>query len=383
MKLSHIFTHDIRAGKLFNIPEQPTNVMLDVTNYCNNHCLFCYNPRNSLYRNDKPDIDSLKKIVSIIGENRTKEILYLGGEPFSFSGMHDILKTGKKYGMFQRAVSNGSFLKNKATCGYLKESGLDEVGISFHSAHETIHDKLAGRRGSFSDATVAVENSLSAGISTFIQYSPTRLNSMQDIIDLAKYIRKRFGNRIVFFDVNRLLPLGCGSSRQDLFLADDDWFIFLCEASALCQQDFDVHAELTPICWLKHKAEVYDVAEEITTAVIKMNRGCFMWVAQLALDYRGRIKFCPAGSFVGPSILDVTWPDFWKTWEGFEQYRTFLWNDVCIDFETKNTCSFFYRCLGGCKYSKGTHYGVDRYAIDFFKSNNNRRGMHEKTCEVK
>ena len=127
---------------------------------------------------------------------------------------------------------------------------------------------------------------------------------------------------------------------------------------------------------------MYGIADSITDAIFRMNRGCFMWVAQLALDYRGRIKFCPAGAYVGPSLLEVNWPEFWKTWQGFEQYRSFLWNDSCVDFGTKSACTFFYRCLGGCKYSKGTHYEVDRYAINYFKSDNNRRRMYEKTCKV-
>lgn len=363
MRLSSIFTNDIRAGKLFNIPAQPINVMLDVTNSCNNHCLFCYNPKDFAYQSDRPDVVSLTQIVSIIGGNGTKEILYLGGEPFSFSGMRDVLRTGKKYGMFQRAVSNGSFLKDRATCRNLKDSGLDEVGISFHSSRETVHDKLAGRKGSFRDAMSAIENSLSAGIATFIQYSPSCLNSAGDIIELGKNIKNFFADRIAYFDINRLLPLGRGSNNQDLFIEDDNWFLFLCEATELYQQEFDVHAELTPYCWLKIKAEVHGIADNILDALFRLNRGCFMWVAQLALDYRGRIKFCPAGASVGPSLLEVQWPDFWKTWEVFEQYRSFLWNDICIDFETKSVCNFFYRCLGGCKYSRGTHYEVDRYAI--------------------
>lgn len=365
MKLSSIFTNNIHAGKLFNIPEQPVNVMLDVTNYCNNRCLFCYNPGDSAYRNDKIDVFSLKQIVSIIGESGTKEILYLGGEPFSFPEMHDILITGKKYGMLQRAVSNGSFLKNKATCRELEECGIDEIGFSFHSAHEAIHDKLAGRKGSFRDAMVAVENSLSAGISVSIQYSPTRLNSKQDIIELAIYIREKISSEIILFDINRLLPLGHGSNYDNLFLDGDDWFFFLCEASTLFQQGFDVRAELTPFCWLEYKAKLYGISNRTIDAVFSMNRGCFMWVAQLALDYKGRVKFCPAGGFVGPSILEVKWPDFWKTWENFKQYRNFLWNNNCVDYKTKSACSFFYRCLGGCKYSKGTRYQLDIYATDF------------------
>ena len=376
MKLSHIFTNDIKSGHLFKIPEQPINVILDVTNFCNNYCLFCYNSSDSAYRNDKPDAASLKQIVSILGEHGTGEILYLGGEPFSFHGLHEILRTGSKYGMFQRAVSNGSFLKGKNVCLDLKESGLDEVGISFHSSLAATHDKLSGRKGSFNDALVAVENCLNAGISTFIQYSPTQLNSKQDILELAKYISELFGNSIIFFDINRLLPLGHGRLIRDIFIEGDDWFLFLCEASSLYHLGYDVHAELTPFCWLNHKAEVYNIQDEMKEAVFKMNRGCFMWVAQLALDFKGRIKFCPAGLSVGPSILEVRWPDFWTDWTDFKQYRSFLWNNKCVDLKKEVSCSFFNRCLGGCKYSKGIHYEIDRYAMDFRKYN--WRGIHEK-----
>jgi len=378
MRLSHIFTYDIRVDKLFDIPEQPINVMLDVTDQCNNHCLFCYNPRNTIKQNKKPDIDSLKKIVSIIGQNGTKEILYLGGEPFSFPEMRDILITGKEFGMFQRVISNGSFLKNEIVCKCLKESGLNEVGVSFHSANETIHDRLADRKGAFRDAMLAIEYSLNAGIATFVQYSPTRLNLLGDVLELAKNIKNIFGNKILYFDINRLIPLGKGYSSQELFLEDDRWFLFLCEATKLYQLGYDVHVELTPFCWLKNRARLYGIVDTITNAIFNMNRGCFMWVAQLALDYEGRIKFCPAGNYVGPSILEVKWPEFWKTWDGFKQYRNFMWNDTCVDFENNSACPFLYRCLGGCKYSKGTHYEVDRYAINFVKETNNE-GLNEKS----
>ncbi len=92
-----------------------------------------------------------------------------------------------------------------------------------------------------------------------------------------------------------------------------------------------------------------------------------MWVAQLALDCKGRIKFCPAGPAVGPSILDVNWPYFWTEWIEFEKYRSFLWNNTCVDFDKNIACTSFYRCLGGCKYSRGTHYDIDKYAIDIEK----------------
>ncbi len=374
MKLSHIFTNNIKSGHLFNIPNQPVNFMLDLTNSCNNRCLFCYNPDNQNYRNDYPDPVNLKKIVSLIGETGTKEILYLGGEPFALPEVQEILKTGKKYGIFQRAVSNGSFFENESFCMKLKESGLNEIGISFHSFNENIHDKIAGRVGSYQDALMGLKNCASAGIGTFVQYSPNKFNSEDDIVRLAQLINKHLGSEVKYFDINRLLPIGQGRNAEHIFMDEDEWFNLLVKATSLQHYGFEVHSELTPLCWLQDKAKKYDISKEILNSIFNMNRGCFMWVAQLALDCKGRIKFCPAGLAVGPSILDVKWPDFWTEWIEFEEYRSFLWNNTCLDFDKNIACTFFYSCLGGCKYSRGTHYDIDKYAIDI--ENSYKGGTH-------
>ena len=362
MKLSHIFTNEMTPGEIFHIPEQPVNVMLDVTNYCNNRCLFCYNPDSKFYRNDIPLSDKLEKIVATIGDAGTKEILYLGGEPFSGHTIENLLETGSKFGMFQRAVSNGSFFKDVSNCLRLKKKGLDEVGISFHSSSEAVHDKIAGRKGAFIDAVTGLENCIKAGISFFIQYSPNTLNVENDVLLVADFMNQRYRGEIQFFDINRLLPIGMGGLAANLFLEDEQWFHLLTTATGLEEFDYEVHAELTPFCWLSSMAEEHSVSSKILEKIYKLNRGCFMWVAQLPLDYHGRIKFCPAGPAVGPSILDVEWPDFWRSWEEFNDYRSFLWNNRCIDFNDHTACQYFYRCLGGCKYSNGNHYEVDQYS---------------------
>ena len=362
MKLNHIFTNEITPDKLFHIPEQPVNVMLDVTDYCNNRCKFCYNPEAKDNRKDIHRLPRLEKIVSTIGESGTKEILYLGGEPFAEEAIDKLLAIGSKHGMFQRAVSNGSFFRDVKRCSQLKEMGLNEVGISFHSSSPEIHDHIAGRKGSFRDAEVGVTNCIKAGINVFAQYSPNTLNSATDILALAALLKELSGGKVSFFDINRMLPLGMGRTADELFLQVDEWFNFLLTASKLEDYGYNVHAELTPFCWLNNMARKHSVAPERLKMMHRQNRGCFMWIAQLPLDQYGRIKFCPAGPPVGPSILEVEWPEFWRNWDVFKSYRSFLWNNNCVEFGTSAVCEYFYKCLGGCKYSSGNHIQVDKYS---------------------
>jgi MoaA/NifB/PqqE/SkfB family radical SAM enzyme len=379
MKLSHIFTGDIRPGKLFLIPDAPINVMLDVTYSCNNRCLFCYNPESNFTVNGPTSSVILNKIVETVAMSGTKEILYLGGEPFSHPDMCTILETGKKNGLFQRAVSNGSFFNSPEKSAEFASAGLNEVGISLHSAVERIHDQLSGRSGAFCAAFRGIENSLKAGLNTFVQYSPNNLNPSDDLFLLVELIFRNFGSDIGMYDINRLLPIGMGVSGNDLFLSAESWFDLLVDAAELSCRGKEIRVELSPFCWIEKMVAEKGFPSEIKNEIFKINRGCFMWIAQLPLDPNGRIKFCPAGSAVGPSILDVDWPSFWKYGEEFENYRQFIWNKSCIDFEEKTVCPHFYSCLGGCKYSKGKHFQVDLYSqgVNFWRNKKTtKRGGH-------
>lgn len=363
MKLSSIFTGDIRPGKLFRIPDSPLNVMLDLTYFCNNRCRFCYCPEMGNTMVGTPDVDLLARIVETMAGAGTEEILYLGGEPFSHPEVLRILETGRNAGIFQRAVTNGSFLSSANYCSNLATAGLNEVGVSFSSSHEKIHDNLSGRPGAFTAAIRGVESCLAAGLNVFIQYSPNTLNEPRDLSRLEGFLSREFGREIGLFDINRLLPVGRGYEGHGLFLSEPSWFELLVEAAEISMRGKEIRVELSPPCWIEKMASERNLPQATEAAIMKMNRGCYMWVAQLPLDPQGRIKFCPAGPPLGPSILEVPWPDFWRHGEIFEKYRNFLWNKKCVNFASERICSFFYKCLGGCKYSTGTHLEVDIFSI--------------------
>jgi MoaA/NifB/PqqE/SkfB family radical SAM enzyme len=364
MKLSEIFTYQFVPGKLFNIPKQPLNVFLDLTTQCNNKCLFCYNSESYVRNNKVVDSNKLIQIVDLLGKTRTGEILYLGGEPFLNQHIIEILNTGKKYDMFQRAVTNGSCFRDIKFCQDLKSAGLKEVGISFHSSVKDIHDKLAGRKGAYHDAIRGIEKCLATGIPVFIQYSPNQMNSKDDIIQFALMLRKEYGAAINMFDVNRLLPIGMGENVSNIILDKLQWFDFLVTLTRIPELDFKVRMELTPFCWIKEMANESDINETIVERIFSFNRGCYMWIAQLPLDCDGNIKFCPAGGKVGPNILKVEWPSYWQSGELFQKFRNFNWNSKCIDFSKYTACEFFYKCTGGCKNSGNSDYQLDVLSLE-------------------
>jgi MoaA/NifB/PqqE/SkfB family radical SAM enzyme len=365
MKLSEIFTYNFTPGGLFKTPLHPLNAFLDITASCNNKCMFCYNSESYIQNNKNVDPEKLKKIVTLLGSTGTKEILYLGGEPFLYPHIIDILTTGKEYDIFQRAVSNGSYFKDKSFCDRLKNAGLSEVGISFHSSKKDIHDKLSGRSGAFEDAINGVEKCLEADIPVFIQYSPNQWNSEDDIVLFAQMIRERYGTLINMFDVNRLLPIGIGGNANHIIMNEEQWFRFLVTLSSVCDMDFEIRVELSPFCWIREMALQYGIPEAIVEKIYSFNRGCYMWIAQLPLDCNGNIKFCPAGEKVGPNILEVDWPDYWQSGILFQKFRNFTWNSKCIDFSKNKACEFFYQCLAGCKYTDTEFISEDSLTLGY------------------
>ncbi len=362
MKVNDLFTGIIEKGKLFKLRSIPSNVMIDISNRCNNRCVFCYN-EDSYFQGEALELDKLSRVLKLLFSQGVREVLYLGGEPFYDAKVLELFKIAQKYNIHQRAVSNGEPLTSNF-CKILKSCGMKEIGISFHSSNYKTHDLIAGRKNSFEDAFNAIKSCKEAGIDVFVQYSPNKLNSKDDIILLYEFLLKN-NYRIDCFDINRLLPVGQGDECQNIILDENEWFDFLIQAVRLIDKGVLLRTELTPYCFLDKIAELKQVDNSILKKIHSINRGCYMWIDQLPIDAFGRVKFCPAGAAVGPSLLEInsSLSEYWLNDPELKYYRSFQWNEECVDFSKKEVCKYFYRCLGGCKYSKGGPYEVDKLKI--------------------
>lgn len=351
MKTKHLFTHDVRPGKLYKIPDAPDNVMLDLTWRCDHKCAFCYNPAENRNHGDPPS-ETSKNIIRALADWGVHEILYLGGEPTLHSDFEKILELGASLGLKQRIVTNGGHI-NEHRASLLAGTNV-EVGVSLHSARQAIHDRLTGSKGAYSKAMQGLDNLASAGASAFIQYSPTQLDEL-GLKPLADYLDSLYGDFISFIDVNRLLPYGEGSKETtNYFLDEDGWWETLQVAGRLASEGKEMRVESVPHCWVINRAEKNGLEKKVVDSLLNCFRPCYMGISQLAFDPMGKFKLCPGGPPIGPSILEVDPFTMWREHPLLVERRelSFLDNE-CVNYETGNLCDKFYQCGGGCRSAAG------------------------------
>jgi len=356
MKTRHLFTHDVRPGRLYRISEAPDNVMLDLTRRCNLHCAFCYNPVEDRDRGDPPTA-TVETILRALANWGVREVLYLGGEPTLHADFEPLLELGATLGLSQRIVTNGGRI-DRRRARRLAEWDV-EVGVSLHGAAPDVHDHLTGSPGAFARALRGLNALITSGTGVFVQYSPTRLDE-SGLKALAALLHQRYGAAIRFIDVNRLLPYGQGrSNEKDVFLDEDGWWAVLRAVGQLVCAGWKVRVESVPRCWIRHRATTDKLDRETMAAILASLRPCYMGVSQLAFDPQGRMKLCPGGPPVGPSILENDPRDLWREHPLLVERRNLLFlPEACVDYETGHLCKEFYECGGGCRSAAGVTPGA-------------------------
>ncbi len=356
MKVRHLFTHDVRPGRLFRIPEVPDNVMVDLTWACNHRCAFCYNPAED-HRRGYPPAATIEAVLRALANWGVREVLYLGGEPTLHPDFEELLELGATLGLCQRMVTNGSRIDVRRAERLARWNV--EVGISLHGSDADVHDRLAGSRNAFRKALQSLDALVAAGAPAFAQYSPTRLDD-GGIEALAAFLGLRYGSSIRFLDVNRLLPYGEGGrGGREVLLDDDGWWTTLRGVGNLVRAGWKVWVESVPRCWIRDRAAADGLDDATVEAILASLRPCFMSVTQLAFDPEGRVKLCPGGPPLGPSLLDGDPAELWRHHPLLVERRalSFL-PKVCIDYETGHLCAEFYECGGGCGSAAGVVPGA-------------------------
>lgn len=264
----------------------------------------------------------------------------------------DAIELGSRLGLSQRVVTNGSRI-NERRAQLLAMHNV-EVGVSLHSANTSVHNTLSGTRQGFQRATKALALLTDAGVGSFVQYSPTRIDP-GGLKYLADLLRGRYGDGIGFIDVNRLLPFGeAAQDKGQTVLDAEGWWNALKSVGELVCTGWTVRVESVPHCWVCDRASIEGLQDEITEAILSSLRPCYMGINQLALDPWGFIKACPGGPPTSLGLLESASNQLWKEHPALVSRRVLSFLPrACLDYESRKICPQFYDCLGGCRSASG------------------------------
>lgn len=132
--------------KNFNeTPEFPKkNLLIEVTNYCNNKCLFCANrkmTRKKSFINKKTLAKVLKECYNL---GSTEVGFYATGEPLINKNLEQYVLLAKKIGYSYVYITTNGILANKDRVDRLFRNGLDSIKFSINALNKEKYKLIHG-----------------------------------------------------------------------------------------------------------------------------------------------------------------------------------------------------------------------------------------------
>jgi Fe-coproporphyrin III synthase len=129
----------------------PRIVEIEITSECNLRCKYCYffgDPQAN--QADLPLNDWLR-FIDELGQLGVMEVILIGGEPFIYPHLVQVIEAIVTNRMRFSIVSNGSLIDNQIAAFIAETHRCNSVQISLDGAEASIHDALRGQ-GSFRSA---------------------------------------------------------------------------------------------------------------------------------------------------------------------------------------------------------------------------------------
>jgi len=136
------------------------SIIFEVTQRCNNNCLFCYNVWKNEHINypqgELPTEQTKQLIRKIIRESQCRHFTFTGGEPLLRADLLELISFTKTQGVEVTIISNGTLITEQVAADYIKQ-GVSLFELPLLSADRNIHNYLS-QSDSFDKVTEAMAN---------------------------------------------------------------------------------------------------------------------------------------------------------------------------------------------------------------------------------
>jgi len=188
------------------------SLSIEVTNYCNSHCLHCF-ARAGVTRRSSLSFHLVKRIIAEGYDTGYRQLHITGGEPLLWEGLFKTLDHA--YGIGYRAIlinTNGTLL-GKDISKRLSAYDCLSISVSLEGA-ELLHDRLRGK-GSYRRTVQGMENALDAGNSVIV-FTTARKGLLSELPHFAEDLYKRFPgiNYLALIQLIRVMHDGFALSEE-------------------------------------------------------------------------------------------------------------------------------------------------------------------------
>ena len=307
-------------------------VCFEITNACPMNCVHCSSGGKSNLE-EEMGLDEIKKVIAEIAELGGEVIEISGGEPTIHSGLVEIIRCAKDFGLETRLYTSG-FHFFKPLINQLFSSELDKVIFNLQGADRETHERITQTRESFRDVIRSIK-SVARELWVGVHFVPMKPNFRE----LKKVIQLCSDLEVNEIGILRFVPQGRGEANRSWLELSS--FEFREVAQEAIQQfhyfDDPVIRIGNPFnfCSLMDKSiPIQPCHASLTSCLIKPN---------------GEVAPCPAfkqnSNYVAGNIRNDRLKDIWKFSPTWNQFRLF-------DYEKLKgpckSCKHLPLCRGRC-----------------------------------
>lgn len=337
----------MRNSSSFDSRPLPKTFVLELTQSCNNRCSYCYTvwgaPELQYGERCHGEMSTteVKEIIATLQDEAPVENIALsGGEPLLREDLPEILRFIRDRGIASVVITNGTLLSRERVTATMV-GGTYEVTLLSH--RREVHDRLAGRRGSWDAVVDGMANVRQAGGNLAAVFVATKLNYM----DLFKTAELAIALGAFGLMYNRI-----NLARGNVHLADQ-----LLPTPGMIEENLEMLEDIGGKYGLPVAVSV--VIEPCVVDVRHYEHVHFGWCplagedSYFTIDPVGNIRICNHSPVILGNIKRDSFADIYYNHPRVRAFRD-TWPEECADCDPE----LKEMCRGGCKAAAEQCYGT-------------------------
>jgi MoaA/NifB/PqqE/SkfB family radical SAM enzyme len=301
----------------------PIYVGWNITFKCNCNCEFCRS--RDFVGNKELNTKQCIKAIKQIAKSGICLLSITGGEPLLRKDLFEIIREGKKQGLFINLITNGYFLEEKAEI--IAESGIDIVTVSIDSLDKKEHDFIRNCPGLLERTKRGIEKLQKIkNKPEIIITSVVNKKNYKDLPGFIKYWTKK--NVMV-----TLQPIQ-ENSRKSIFKIKNKNLLF----AESDKKDF--YFSLKNILKTGYEKNFYDFF--FNKQLLSKRYKCFAGFFMIQIDAFGNVYSCPEFTEYFGTLKKESLRNILKS----KKTQSFKQNIK----QNKNKCFCWYKCTGIINY---------------------------------